>query len=76
MTAETQLAGESPKRHWKFGRYTLGRYTRDYPVPGARGRWSLDDGCVGVGNCRTPLHAWFALRRWAREAKDLPSADD
>lgn len=56
--ADTELrCAAAPRHRWRIGRYQL---AFDH------GRWDLNDGCKGVGNHRTPIGAWFALRRWQR----------
>jgi hypothetical protein len=53
---------------WQIGRYRFERWPRAATGPGSRGRrWGCSNGCLGVANYRTPLGAWLALRRWARE---------
>jgi hypothetical protein len=34
-------------------------------------RWGCSDGAYGVANCRTPLGAFIAQRRWRRKAMTL-----
>jgi hypothetical protein len=54
---EAEHCAAAPRHRWQIGRYRL-----EYDS----GRWGLSDRCKGVGNCRTPLGAWLALRRWQR----------
>lgn len=54
MTGQLQpMAG--PRNRWQIGRFSFSRY--------GRGRWNVDDGCFGAGNCKTPLGALIAQRR-------------
>ena len=56
--AETELhCAAAPRHRWHIGRYRI-----EYE----RGKWGISDGCKGVGNYRTPIGAWLALRRWQR----------
>lgn len=56
--AETELHCAAASRH----RWRIGRYQIEYD----HGRWGLNDDCKGVAECRSPLGAWLALRRWQR----------
>jgi hypothetical protein len=55
--AETELPCAAPRHRWRIGRYQV-----EYD----HGKWGLNDGCKGVGNCHTLIGAWLALRRWQR----------
>jgi hypothetical protein len=64
--AELNCAASPPG--WTIGRY---RFQRQ-PGPVRRWhRWGCDDGSFCVANYRTPLGAFLAQRRWAREARFL-----
>ena len=70
MTDLEQCAQMPP--NWTIFGLRFERYPRAASGPGSRGRWGCSDGAYGVGNCRTPLHAWLAQRRWKRESLANP----
>lgn len=47
-----------PGRYYKIGNLRFEHQTN--------GRWGVSNGMIGVCNYRTPLGAWFGLRRFAR----------
>ena len=60
VPAEPLQCEPGAKNRWRIGSYEFERWSR--------GRW----GCCyrndrGVANCRSPVAAFFALRRWLRE---------
>jgi len=64
VTADLDRCCAAPPS-WQVGRWRFERWPRR--VTGGRGRWGCSNGSLGVANYRTPLGAWLALRRWARQ---------
>lgn len=54
---------KGPDHRWTIGAYRFALYTSGLQ----RGRWECSAHGRGVGGRRTPIGAFFALRRWLRE---------
>lgn len=52
---------------WQLGRHRFERMPKAEAGPGSRGRWGVSNGRLGVSNYRTPVGAYLALRRFARQ---------
>lgn len=67
MTTDLEQCYETPPNWTIFGI----RFERQAnPVLRWR-RWGCSDGAWGVANCRTPLGALIAQRRWQKKARTL-----
>lgn len=51
-----------PSRSWRLGSYRL-TWRDPWPKP----QFGLTRDCLGVAGFRTPVSAWWALRRFRRE---------
>jgi hypothetical protein len=73
VAQESLRCAPGPRSRWRIGPYEFERWPRAEDGPASAGRW----GCCyrnsrGVGNCRSPLGAFLALRRRLREPSPPP----